>query len=896
MPAPGARLGVYEILDLVGEGGMGQVYRARDTRLDRVVALKVLPEAVAADAERRERFDREARAVAALNHPHICQLHDVGDAGDTRFLVMEYLEGETLQARLLRGPVPIAELLRHAIALADALDHAHRRGLVHRDVKPANIMLTASGVKLLDFGLSRLQPKTDLPALETMTHDRAPLTAGGAVLGTYPYMSPEQLTGKEADARADIFACGAVLYEMATGERAFAGTTAATVIGAILHTDPPPVSTRQSLVPPALDRIVGRCLAKEPDNRWQTARDLLLELQWLADKPAGETIADRRRPSVRGRVMMSAAIGVAAIALIAAYLMSAPVAAPADPGVIVLPLSPPATMAPDLFATSPVTISPDGRRFVFSATGPSGQQILWVRPIDSSDAQPLPGTEGGAMPFWAPDSSTIGFFALNKLKKVAIAGGTAQTLCDAPQSRGGSWSAENVILFSAGIGHELYYVSGEGGNPAAIPPDGINLERVQPSFLPDGRHFLYFGRSERQGVFVGSLDSAQATMLIPNSPGAVFVQPGYLLSLEGPTTASPEMTLLAQAFDLKTMQARGQRVPLASGVQFHSLLGLAAFSVSNTGVLIYRVRPRRTTNLTWFDRDGRSLDTLGSPNILSQPALSRDGRMLAVRRFDAGTQRPDLWSVRVDRGTEERLTADGTLNAMPIWSPDGNRIAFSSARGSPPNLFVKDLTTGGEQRLVESSFPTHGTDWTTGNDVIYATLNPRSGWDIMRLAMAGPEADRKPKPLVVTPFDEHFGRVSHDGKWLAYMSEESGTREVYVQRFPGPGAKEPISTNGGTEPKWSSDGRTLFYLAPNDVVMAVPVTPGDTLQPGTPAPAVNVPAPPRNARELQFWSTYAVSNDGRLLINTVTHEATSPAATIMFNWPALLIPRNPTAR
>jgi Tol biopolymer transport system component len=507
----------------------------------------------------------------------------------------------------------------------------------------------------------------------------------------------------------------------------------------------------------------------------------------------------------------------------------------------------------------------------------------------------LPGTEGGAMPFWSPDSSTVGFFALNKLKKVAIAGGAAQTLCDARESRGGSWSSGNVILFSAGAGHDLHHVSAEGGIPAAIPPDGINLERVQPSFLPDGRHFLYYGRSSRHGIFVGSLDSSEATMLVPNSSGAAFVPPGYLLSLEGASPNSAEMTILAQTFDPRTMQARGPRVALAGGVQFNSLLGLGAFSASSTGAVIYRVRPRRTTQLTWFDFDGRRLGTLGSPNMMTQPALSQDGRTVAVQRFDAGAQRLDLWSISVDRGVEQRLTTDGALNAMPIWSPDGKRIAFSSVRSAPPNLFEKDLVTGAEKRLVESTFVTHGTDWTLDGFLIYASLNPRMGFDIMKLPMTGREADRRPDPLIATEFNEHFGRVSPDGRWLAYMSDESGAREVYVQRFPGLGAKQRISTNGGTEPKWSRDGRTLFYFAPPDVLMAVPVTPGDSLQPGAPVPVFKMTLPPRNAREVPNEPTYTVSNNG-LLMNTIADETLSAAATIVFNWPALLTPKNPTAR
>ena len=892
--AAGVRLGAYETLNLVGEGGMGQVYRARDTRLDRVVALKVLPEPFAADPDRRERFEREARAVAALNHPHICQLHDVGEAapsgeGDPiRFLVMEYLEGQTLEERLLRGALPMADVLRVAIDLADALDHAHRRGLVHRDLKPGNVMLTRTGAKLLDFGLSRLQPPTDLTALTTVIEGRAPLTAEGAVLGTYPYMAPEQLSGREADARTDIFAFGAVMYEMVTGARAFAGTTAATVIGAILHTDPPPVSARQALAPAQLDRVVARCLAKDPDNRWQTMRDVVLELQWIADHPAaGMTVGATPTKSAATRTWSIALAGLAvATALSAvAYLRGAPVEAP----VIRLPLAAPDGM-PDEFANGPVVISPDGRRLVYPVAGSDGRPVLWMRTLDALDARPIRDTEGGMYPFWSPDSRSIAFFAQSKLKKVATDGGPVQILCDARQPLGGAWSRDDVIVFSAAAGHELYRVVAAGGPLTVLPADGINQERVAPSFLADGRRFLYYGRPQKMGVFLGSLDSAVVTLISEDYATAAYVPPGYLLFLKGASTVSLGMTLLAQKVDPLTLQSDGPPLALADRIQFHSLQALGHFSASSNGTLLYGTMPRLRTQLVWYDRERGPIGPVGSPGSYAQLGLSLDGSRIAVQRADPVTQESDLWSIQAERGVETRLTATpGSIDGLPVWSPDGSRLLFMGIRQGPPNLFVKPAgESGGEQRLFRSNYVNYGTDWSRdGKFVVFSVFDPRNGWDLMYLPMLGREEDRKPQPYLSTEFDEQFGRVSPDGRWLAYTSDEMGTTEVYVQAFPTPGAKVRISTGGGNEPVWRSDGNELFYDAPNGTLMGASVERGSTLRPGPPKPVFTKPVARRIPRKFPSEPTYAVSNDGRFLMIMLADErAIRP--TVLFNWPSLL--------
>jgi eukaryotic-like serine/threonine-protein kinase len=536
---PGVHLGAYEVLRLIGAGGMGEVYEARDTRLDRIVAVKVLPKEFAVDASRRERFEREACAVAALNHPHICGLLDVGEtasSGDPsdpdpiRFLVMEYLEGQTLAQRLLGGPLTISEVLRYSVQLADALAHAHQRGLLHRDLKPANVMLTDEGTKLLDFGLSRVRSTPGLPALSTVTAGDAPLTTEGAVIGTYPYMSPEQLAGRDVDERSDIFALGAMVFEMATGRRAFEGTTAATLIGAILHTEPPPISSVQRHAPGALDRVVMRCIAKNPEDRWQTARDLTLELRSLSEHDVAPVSDARRHIRLLAAASIAVLTIIAAIAIAIGHVRRTPADASTVRLVFLLPDG--LTLA-DMVVGGPVMISPDGKRVAFVATGRDGKQLLWVRPLESLSAKALPGTDGASYPFWSADSQSVGFFAQRKLKKIDVSGGPPQILCNAVLPRGGTWNSRGEIVFAAGAGRQMFQVSAAGGAATRLPEDGLNQERYWPSFLPDGRHYLYFGRPQKYGVYVGSTESHGAKLLLTGYVSAAYAAPGYLVGLLG---------------------------------------------------------------------------------------------------------------------------------------------------------------------------------------------------------------------------------------------------------------------------------------------------------------------------------------------------------------------------
>jgi serine/threonine protein kinase/Tol biopolymer transport system component len=895
----GTRLGPYEIVAALGSGGMGEVYKARDTRLDRLVAIKILPEHLAADPGRDERFQREARAVAALNHSHICALHDVGEApspespssrGSIRFLVMEYLDGQTLAERLLRAPLPRAELMRCAIEITDALDHAHRRGLVHRDLKPGNVMLTKAGAKLLDFGLSKLQARPDLVALSTVSPG-VPLTAEGAVLGTFPYMAPEQLAGREADARSDIFAFGAMLYEMATGRRAFEGETAATVIGAVLHTDPPPLSTVQPLAPPLLDRLIARCLAKDPDNRWQTARDLTLELQWINEHDA-PLDAGRRRGQTNRTLAMIAAAALAALAVASTviYLRRTSV----EDAAVRFSFSPPKELKQaEVRFGGPVTISPDGRRLLYVATGPDGRQLLWVHALDSPTPRGLPGTDGAAYPFWSPDGQFVAFFAEGRLKRISAAGGPPQMLSDAVLPRGGTWNRAGVIVFSAGAGRQLYQLS-PGGVAMPMPADGMNQERFWPSFLPDGRHFVYFGRRQAPGIYVASLDLNGATLLASGLyMNAAYAPSGHLLLVTGGSMAG---TLLAQPFDASRRQFTGEPVPLAEQVPFYPLFARADFSVSQNNTLVYGTFRGEPTQLAWFDRGGKQLAIVPGATGYTRHALSPDEKTIAADRFDLETQSQDVWLIETSRGVTSRLTTNPGHDQMGLWSPDGRRIVYGSTRpGEANGTRMKELSAAGADDPLfgtDDSQIHQMTDWSgDGSFIVYGRLDPKTKWDVWVVpATANPAGgERKPVPYLRTEFNEHHGRLSPDGRWMAYASDESGRSEVYVQSFPVPGPRTQVSTAGGGQPRWRRDGKELFYQSADRTLMVATVKADPTFTASAPSALftmrVAAGATPMIGSDAQFEP----SADGqRFLINVAVDPPPPPSATVILNWPATL--------
>jgi serine/threonine protein kinase/Tol biopolymer transport system component len=907
--ASGVRLGAYEVLSLIGAGGMGEVYRARDTRLDRTVAIKVLPEQFAADPERRERFERECRAVAALNHPNICNLFDVGETGSSgsgatpaRFLVMEYLDGQTLAERLVRGPLSASDVLRFAVELADALDHAHRRGLVHRDLKPGNVMLTKAGAKLLDFGLSKPQPGANLVALSTLSPGDAPLTAVGEVLGTYPYIAPEQLMGREADARSDIFAFGAIVHEMATGRRAFEGTTAASVVGAVLHVDPPPVSSIQPMAPPALDRIVTRCLAKDPDDRWQTARDLMLELKWIAGSKPDDAAASALAPFMkRRRMAVASSLTLLLVAIVSGagiwYLRRTPSEEPVQR----LSLLPPLNVRPaGLNAGGGAAISPDGRRLAFVATGADGKKLLWVRALDLLDAEPLPATDGATYPFWSPDSESIGFFAEGKLKKIAATGGQPQTIADALQPRGGTWSTEGIIVFLANAGERWYRVAAAGGSAAAMTIDAPNTESYWPFFLPDGRHVLFFGRPEKPGIYAAALDSTTATLVLAEHVGIAYAAPGYLLTLAGLARNSEDRTLVAMPFDATRLQITGPASVVAEHVAYETLFARAAFSTSQNGRVVYQTEYVPATQLTWFDREGKQLGNLGGSNGYRKPSLSRDEKTVAVERPDPQTEGTDIWLLDATRDVASRLTVDPAPDWSPVWSPDGSRVVFTSPRDSfPPNLYEQDSRGAGPgEFLLRSSRVVHPRDWSSdGRFLAIDALDPKTQWDLLIVPMepATAAANRKTVPFLQTDFNEYGGQFSADGRMMAYLSDETGSFEVYVAPFPVSADwwRKRISSSGGGQPRWRRDGKELFYIASDGTLMAVSTTWEKTFEAGAPRALfktriVGVDSIVR----VSSVTNYAVTADGqRFLITSEAEGTPQPSITVLSNWPAALEPR-----
>jgi Tol biopolymer transport system component len=856
----GTRLGPYEILSPLGAGGMGEVYRARDTRLNRTVAIKVLPAHFADDLAVRQRFEREAHAVSSLNHPHICTLYDIGRQDGIDFLVLELLEGETLAARLEKSALPLDQALRYAAQIADALDRAHRQGVVHRDLKPGNIMLTKDGAKLLDFGLAKIQNQ---PAADDETVTKA-LTAQGTILGTFQYMAPEQLEGRDADARSDIFAFGAVLYEMVTGRRAFAGKTQASVIAAILAADPPPVS------PPAMDHLVKTCLAKDPEDRRQTMHDVKLELKWIAEGGGSQAKPLSPPKLVWLPWILAAAILLAALPFVIAYFRGAPDETRAVRSLILPPQKASFTGIGNL------AVSPDGRRLAFVAVGSDGANLLWVRSLDSLSAQSLNGTDGALYPFWSPDSRFIGFFADNKLKKIEGSGGPPITLCNGHNSAGGTWNRDGVILFGGLGGGPLYRVEAAGGEDTVLTKlDQSRGESAQtfPSFLPDGHHFLYhsvtFG-SEQRGVYVGSLDSREVKRLGSSGSSAEYAQ-GNLLFVQNDT-------LMGQPLDLQRLETAGAAFPVTEDVAVSITTGRAAFSVSGNGVLVYQTGGTRgDMRLTWFDRSGKKTGVLGDRSSYGSVSLSPDGAKAVTNKTGA---QAGVWLYDVARGLPTRLTFDAAFERYPVWSPDGSRIVFSSSkRNGHFELYEKASSGAGIEELVEASdVDIYATSWSPdGQFILYCTQNQPP----TKLGLLPVSGDRKPRVFLEAQARLRHGQFSPDGRWIAYESHESGKPEVYVAPFPGPGGKRQVSAAGGGTPRWRRDGKELFYLTPDRQLMAAEVNgKGGAFEIG----AVRALFRTRAAAPAL---TYDVTADGQrfLVINSVEEEESSPL-TLVVNWNA----------
>ncbi len=873
--AAGTKLGPYEILSPLGAGGMGEVYRAKDTRLDRTVAVKVLASHLSENLEFRQRFEREARAISALTHPHICTLHDVGREDGVDFLVMELLEGESLLDRLGKGPLPTEQVLRYGIEIADALEKAHRQGIVHRDLKPGNVMLTKGGVKLLDFGLAKLQASgvgvasSGTSRLATEAQRSVPLTERGTVLGTYQYMAPEQLEGVEADGRSDIFALGAVLYEMATGQKAFTGKSQASLMGSILRDDPKPISEIAPMTPPAFTRVVKTCLAKDPEDRFQTAHDVKLQLQWIAE---GGSQAGLPAPVVaRRRNREKLAWAVAAAGLLAAAVLAVGFVrrVPKPPRVVRFELATPE----DIITIDTPRVSPDGRYIAFNATDTGGKTRIWVRALNALTAQPLAGTEGTTRPFWSPDSRFLGFMAEGKLKKIEVSGGPAQKICDAPTGADGSWSPEGVILFDGRSTDPIRRVSAAGGTPVdAIKPEASRKEASVgwPEFLPDGKHFLYLANGEKSedSVYrIGSLDSKETQKLVPAQTLVSYAPPGYILFVR-------DKTLVAQPFDLKTLKTTGEPVPLAEHIGTDSV-GLARFSVARDGTLAYRTG-ETGDRLVWLDRTGREVETVGDPGEYHNPDLSPSGDRLAFDLADPRTGKTDIWVRDVARGVNSRFTFGGADAFGPKWSPDGRWIAYTVGN----DLFEKAADGRGEERpLFKSEDLKFVADWSRdGRTIAFNARAKETGWDIWTLSATG---DAKPTAFRKTPFLELLPAFSPDGRLLAYMSNESGRPEIYVETFPEAGGKWQISAAGGVEPRWRADGKELYYRAPDQKMMAVEIRmESGTLKAGVPRALFAGRFDTGTAR-----NRYLPSPDGQrfLLVAPLGREAMTPT-TVVLNW------------
>ncbi|MBI5836698.1 MAG: serine/threonine-protein kinase [Candidatus Eisenbacteria bacterium] len=880
--APGIRLGTYEILGPLGAGGMGEVYRARDTRLGRDVAVKVLPQHLSAHPEIRTRFEREAKTLSSLNHPHICVLHDIGRDGDTDFLVMELVEGETLADRLAKGPLPVPEVLRFGGQIADALDRAHREGVIHRDLKPGNVMLTRSGAKLMDFGLARETGLAGAPgsgvsmaALTASPTMAQPLTAEGSIVGTYQYMAPEQLEGKEADERSDIWGLGCILYEMATGQGAFRGKSQASLISSIMSSEPQPISHVSPLTPPGLERLVRGCLAKDPEERLRTAHDVKLQLQWIAEggSQAGvpAVLAGRRRSRERLAWSLCGVTALATVVLLVLRLGPRPAAKP-----VIFELTPPAQVG---FVDLP-RISPDGRMLAFNAGDSSGTPAIWVRQMNSLQAQKLPGTDGASRPFWSPDSRFLAYFAGGKLYKIDIAGGPPLTICDAPRGSDGSWGRGDVILFDGATGDTVQRVSASGGIPAGATT--VNRKAGEtftawPQFLPDGKHFLFvcYGPGERRMLCVGMLGSLQAQTLGPAASRAEFTLGHMLYVRQG--------TLLAQPFDAGTRKFRGDPFPVAENVEFDAI-GSARFSASTEGTLVYRSGGSvASRGLTWLDRSGKTIGSVGGLADYDNPALSPDGSQLAVGITDPARGLGDIWVWDLSRNLGSRVTFAKRDTYDPVWMPDGRGVLFTMEGESGADLFVRRLGgPGTDSLLLRSSDQKLACGWSPdGRVLLYFSRSPSATrrWDVVAFV---PGDSLRPRPLVATDFNEYQPSISPDGRLFAYVSWESGKEEVYVQTFPNSGGKWRISTDGGREPSWRRDGRELFYAGAGKQMLSVKVEPGATPKFSLPEKLFDATA---MVPETLNRNRYVATPDGqRFLVVTSKGAAHVGATTVVLDW------------
>jgi len=901
----GTKLGPYQIEAPLGAGGMGEVYRARDTRLGRDVAIKVLPSHLSSDPELKERFQREARAISSLNHAHICTLHDVGEQEGVDFLVMEFLEGETLQQRLLRGPLPLKQVIEYGIQIAEALDLAHHAGIAHRDLKPGNIMLTKSGAKLLDFGLAKpvsaivpgsavsssMTPSTPTMTVAAMSMQASPLTQRGMMVGTFQYLAPEVLHGKEADARSDIFALGAVLYEMLTGKHAFEGKSQLSVLTAILEHDPQPIAN----IPAPLEHIVHTCLAKDPAERWQSAREVARELRWVSlsgAEKASAVSASNTASSLSWKLLPALLLAAIVIAAAATYYLTRP--APGSRWMA--SLVPPPGVFPDTSGRNgPPQISPDGKNVAF--TGCKSQSAamslavgnacsIWVRALRSSETHEIEGTAGGFAPFWSPDGREIGFFADGKLKRVAVEGGPVQIICDAPDGRGGTWGTAGMILFAATRGSPILRVPANGGIPAAVTDSGQYSDLAYvgshrwPYFLPDGLHFLYFNShyggscGDLSDIQFASLDGKQNVSVLKGCGSAAFADGRLIYWREG--------NLVAQPFDPKQGILSGNPAPIADHVAFDAMFGFGVFSASSNGALVYRSGSGQiAAQMVWYDRSGKSAGSIGDNDLYDSVAISPDGSRIAANVFHMSKGAIMIIDAR---GSRTLTTCSGPC-PFPVWSHDGRNIYYTANRKGPYDIYMKAADGSGEETpVVTFEGQQFGATFLAASpDGKYlAFASPGPAGTIMHIYTVALDGDRKPQPFHAASANEGVPSFSPDSKWLAFESSQSGRVEVYITPFPGGGAQYEVSTAGGERPVWRHDGKEIYYRE-NLRMMAVKVNAqGGRVELGTPTPLFEAAARNRNGR----W--YDVSPDGRFLMNMAPPASQAQNFELVVNWPAEL--------
>jgi Tol biopolymer transport system component len=891
----GTKLDPYEIVSPLGAGGMGEVYRARDARLGRDVAIKILPESFANDADRLRRFEQEARAVAALNHPNILAVFDIGRYQGSPFLVSELLDGETLRAVLDRGPLPQRKAIDYGVQITHGLAAAHEKGIVHRDLKPENIFVTKDGrIKILDFGLAKLAQQNATDEL-TITGSH---TAAGLVMGTAGYMAPEQVRGEAADPRTDIFAFGAVLYEMLSGVRAFRRDTAAETMTAVLKEEPPELSDPSRPVSPALDRIVRRCLEKSPEQRFQSARDLSFALSALTGSETSSAAraaasAPRRFPIL---LWLGGAFALAAVAAVTWYVARRP--APNTRMQFALAM-------PDEMSISHMALSRDGSMLVFvSPEENSDLPMLFVQRVGSADVTALPGTQGASFPFWSPDAAYVGFFARGKLQKIAIAGGPPQPLAGVLSARGGTWGSQNVIIFAPDTGSGLWQVDANGSGLAPVTQDMLTHDgRVQthrwPVFLPDGKRFLFWAGNFANnkvdpvgGIYLGSLDGKEAKLVI-------LCHSSFSYGTRDLVFADDQRQLVSVAFDPSSGQVSGNVTPIGNQVGFQPSTFWAAIAAANNTIIYNHGVGAAQSVLTWIDRSGKELSKIGEPGIVANPTLSPDGSRVAVDITDIKANNVDIWQESTSSAGNARFTFDPSEETTGVWSRDGSMIAYRAvvAAGStivskPSSGLVREKqlsraasiddflanswSLDGKQILITVQSSSH----------YYLALLPSTGGDFTPLLSGDAQTPSGGGPVAYAiKSNETNGQISPDGKWIAYASDESGAWEIYVTSFPGAAGKWQVSRGGGSEPRWRGDGKELFYIAPSGMLMAVPVNAESNFATGTPTPLFQIHGRATISSTDVF--TYDVAKDGkRFLVNRYVKPDHVAPLTVLLNTPS----------